>query len=129
MLLSPRQPLGGKGNEEEKHEKWATGIIVQQSEEITTENEEKPVWGDEDDESTYGIPANYQPIQAADLGEGSREHIGKFIWRTNLKTDRFRLQLTTKEKKGIVINSVLCNITSLSDGEKYLANTQQQQQQ
>ena len=77
---------------------------------------------EEDDESTYGIPAFYQPIAAEDLGENTREHVGKFLWRVNLKTDRFRLQLTTKEKKGIVINSVLCNITSLSDGEKYLEN-------
>ena len=77
---------------------------------------------EEDDESTYGIPAIYQPIKAADIGEGFREHVGKFIWRVNLKTDRFRLQFTVKEKKGVVINSVLCNITSLSDGEQFLAN-------
>ena len=77
---------------------------------------------EEEDETTYGIPSTYQPIKAADIGEGSREHVGKFIWRMNIKTDRFRLQFTIKEKKGVVINSVLCNITSLSDGEKYLAN-------
>jgi hypothetical protein len=80
---------------------------------------------EEEDESTYGIPAYYQTIRAEDLGEDEREHIGKFVWRTNLKTDRFRLQFITKEKKGIVIHSVLCNVTSISDSQKFLANNEE----
>lgn len=80
---------------------------------------------EEDDESTYGIPAYYQPLKGSLLGEKDREYIGKFVWRTNLKTDSFRLQFTTKEKKGIVIHSVLCNITSIGDAQQFLANKEQ----
>jgi hypothetical protein len=43
----------------------------------------------------------------------------------NLKTDRFRLQFVTKEKRGIVIQSVLANITTLGDSQAFLANNQQ----
>jgi hypothetical protein len=79
---------------------------------------------EEEDESTYGIPAYYQPLKGSLLGESDREYIGKFVWRTNLKTDSFRLQFITKEKKGIVIHSVLCNITSIGDTQQFLAKTQ-----
>jgi hypothetical protein len=75
---------------------------------------------DEEDEATYGIPAAYEPCEAASLGESQREHVGKFIWRTNIKTDRFRLQFITKEKRGIVVQSVLANITTMSDSQNYL---------
>ena len=83
---------------------------------------------EENDESTYGVPAYYQPMHAEVIGEKPKEHIGKFIWRTNLKTDRFRLQFITKEKKGIVIQSVLCNLTSISDSQKFIGGDQQQEQ-
>lgn len=83
---------------------------------------------EEEDEATYGIPAYYQPMHAEALGESSKEHTGKFIWRTNLKTDRFRLQFITKEKKGIVIQSVLCNLTNISDSQKFLGDEQKQNQ-
>ena len=83
---------------------------------------------EENDESTYGVAAYYQPMHAEAIGEKPKEHIGKFIWRTNLKTDRFRLQFITKEKKGIVIQSVLCNLTSISDSQKFIGGDQQQEQ-
>ncbi len=82
------------------------------------------------DESTYGVPATYQPMNVEALGEDQREHVGHFIWpRTNIKTDRFRLQFITKEKKGIVVQSVLANITTIEDSQGYLVNQKQTQQQ
>jgi hypothetical protein len=81
---------------------------------------------EEEDESTYGVPAYYQTMHSASIGEHAKEHVGKFIWRTNLKTDRFRLQFITKEKKGAVIHSVLCNITNISDAQKFTENVKEQ---
>lgn len=75
---------------------------------------------DEADESTYGIPAIYEPIEAALIGENQKEHVGKFVWRTNIKTDRFRLQVITKEKRGIVVEAPLANITHISDSQSFL---------
>lgn len=79
---------------------------------------------DIDDETTYGVPAYYQPMNSDVLGEDQREHVGHFIWpRPNIKTDRFRLQFVTKEKRGIVIQSVLANITMPEDSQEYLVNS------
>lgn len=83
---------------------------------------------DENDESTYGIPAFYEPILSYKIGDPSTAHVGKFIWRTNTKTDRFRLQFITKEMKGMVVQSVMGNITNLSDSQKFINFEQQQQQ-
>jgi hypothetical protein len=81
---------------------------------------------DEDDESTYGVEALYQPMNASIMEEDQREYVGRFNWEgMNLKTDRFRLQFVTKEKRGIVIQSVLANITTLGDSQAFLANNQQ----
>ena len=89
---------------------------------------------DENDESTYGVEATYSPIDAESLGEDQQEYVGRFNWEgMNLKTDRFRLQFITKEKRGIVIQSVFANITTPSDAQGYLVNSkkspQQEQQQ
>ena len=79
---------------------------------------------DEEDVSTYGIEARYEPMNAAELGEDQRDYVGRFVWEgMNIKTDRFRLQFVTKEKRGIVIQSVLANITTLSDSQSYLVNS------
>ena len=79
---------------------------------------------DIDDESTYGVPAYYQPMNNDVLGEDQGEHVGHFIWpRPNIKTDRFRLQVVTKESRGIVIQSVLANITMPEDSQEYLVNS------
>jgi len=79
---------------------------------------------DEEDASTYGIEATYQPINASALGEKQQEYVGRFVWEgMNLKTDRFRLQFVTKEKRGIVIQSVLANLTTLSDSQDYLVKS------
>lgn len=88
----------------------------------------------ENDESTYGVEATYSPIDAESLGEDQQEYVGRFNWQgMNLKTDRFRLQFITKEKRGIVIQSVFANITTPSDAQGYLVNSkkspQQEQQQ
>lgn len=84
---------------------------------------------DIDDESTYGVPAHYQPMKDSTLGENQKEHVGHFIWpRPNIKTDRFRLQFITKEKKGIVIQSVLANITTMSEAESFLVNKSKQKE-
>jgi len=81
---------------------------------------------DEDDETTYGVEALYQPMNASIMEEDQREYVGRFNWEgMNLKTDRFRLQFVTKEKRGIVIQSVLANITTLGDSQAFLANNQQ----
>lgn len=83
----------------------------------------------ESDESTYGVEATYQPVDAAALGEDEREYVGRFIWEgMNLKTDRFRLQFITKEKRGIVVQSVLANISTLSDTQNYLTGSKMQGQ-
>jgi hypothetical protein len=47
----------------------------------------------------------------------------------NLKTDRFRLQFVTKEKRGIVIQSVLANISTQSDTQNYLVGSKMQPQE
>ena len=65
----------------------------------------------EDDESTFGIPAYYEPMPTSVLGDDADDHVGQFIWRTNVKCERFRVQLVTKEKRGIVIQSVLANLS------------------
>lgn len=84
----------------------------------------------ESDESTYGIEATYQPMDAESLGEDQREYVGRFVWEgMNIKTDRFRLQFITKEKRGIVIQSVLANITTLSDSQGYLTSSKMQEKQ
>lgn len=85
---------------------------------------------DEDDESTYGVESSYQPMDASILEEDQREHVGRFNWEgMNLKTDRFRLQFVTKEKQGIVIQSVLANITTPGDSQAFLVNNQKTPQQ
>ena len=85
---------------------------------------------DEKDVSTYGIPALYEPINAEKLGETDKEYVGRFEWKgMNLKTDRFRLQFITTEKKGIVIQSVMANITTPSDSEKFLVERGQQRKE
>lgn len=84
---------------------------------------------DIDDPSTYGIPAYYQTINAAGIGESPKQHVGKFVWRTNLKTDRFRLQFVTRERKGIAIEAVLCNLTNIADSQKFLGGQPKQQQE
>ena len=83
----------------------------------------------EGDEATYGIAAIYEPIEASTLGDLQSEHTGKFIWHTNVKTDRFRLQFVTTSKRGIVIQAVLANITKISDSQEFLVNQEQQKQQ
>lgn len=68
---------------------------------------------DENDESTYGVPATYEPIDAAKLGENQSDYIGHFEWKgMHLICDRFRLQFITKEKRGMVIQGVFANIPS-----------------
>ena len=68
---------------------------------------------DENDESTYGVPATYEPIDAATLGENQSDYIGHFEWKgMHLICDRFRLQFITKEKRGMVIQGVFANIPS-----------------
>jgi hypothetical protein len=81
-----------------------------------------------DDVLTYGIPAYYQTVNAASIGESPKQHVGKFVWRTNLKTDRFRLQFVTRERKGIAIEAVICNLTNIGDSQKLLGGNQKQQQ-
>jgi hypothetical protein len=85
---------------------------------------------EEDDETTYGVAAYYEPIKASILGENDREYVGRFVWHgMNLKTDRFRLQFVTKEKRGIVIQSVLANISTQSDTQNYLVGSKMQPQE
>ena len=85
---------------------------------------------EEDDETTYGVAAYYEPIKASILGEKDREYVGRFVWQgMNLKTDRFRLQFVTKEKRGIVIQSVLANISTQSDTQNYLVGSKMQPQE
>lgn len=82
---------------------------------------------DENDESTYGVPVLYEPIKASTLGDNDREYVGRFSWQgMNLKTDRFRLQFVTKEKRGIVIQSIFANISTSSDSQNYLVNSKMQ---
>lgn len=69
---------------------------------------------DEDDETTFGVEGEY----AASNVYGEQKHVAKFIWRSNIKTDRFRLQVITNEKKGIVIQAVMVNITNIEDSQK-----------
>ena len=84
---------------------------------------------DLDDESTYGVEATYSPIDASTIGQDQSSYVGRFEWRCmNLKTDRFRLQFVTKEKKGIVVEAVLANITTRQDSQEYLVNEQQRKQ-
>ena len=83
---------------------------------------------DINDEATYGVSATYEPIEASTLGEEQKEHTGKFIWHTNIKTDRFRLQFVCTEKRGIVIQSVMANITKISDSQEFLLRKQQQKE-
>jgi len=78
---------------------------------------------DIDDESTYGEVAYYQPMVETTLGDSPEANVGQFIWRMNVKCERFRVQLITKEKKGIVIQSVFANITHRGE------SLQSQQQQ
>ena len=74
---------------------------------------------DENDESTYGVPAYYEPIDAATLGEKQADYIGHFEWKgMHLICDRFRLQLITKEKRGMVIQGVFANIPSKTQEQK-----------
>lgn len=81
----------------------------------------------ESDKDSYGVEATYQPVDATVLGEDQREYVGRFLWEgMNLKTDRFRLQFITKEKKGIVVQSVLANISTLSDTQNYLTASKMQ---
>lgn len=65
---------------------------------------------DEGDESDYGKPGTYQPLDASELGGRKSEYVGRFVWRNNIRTDRFRLKFITKEKRGMIIESVLANI-------------------
>lgn len=60
------------------------------------------------------VPMKYEPR--------GKHHIGRFVWRCNIKTDRFRIQLITNEKRGFVIQSAFCNITNISDSQKSLTN-------
>lgn len=84
---------------------------------------------DIEDESTYGVEATYSPIDASTIGQNQSSYVGRFEWRCmNLKTDRFRLQFVTKEKKGIVVEAVLANITTRQDSQEYLVNEQQRKQ-
>jgi len=84
---------------------------------------------DLNDESTYGVEATYSPIDASTIGQDQSSYVGRFEWRCmNLKTDRFRLQFVTKEKKGIVVEAVLANITTRQDSQEYLVNEQQRKQ-
>ena len=80
---------------------------------------------DINDESTYGEVAYYQPMAAGTLGDSPDANVGQFIWRMNVKCERFRVQIITKEKKGIVIQSVFANITHR--GESLQKEKQQQQ--
>ena len=77
------------------------------------------------DSSTWGQEATYQTMDTTELGDTDESHVGKFIWRTNIKTDRFRLQIVTNEKRGIVIQSVMANITHISDSQDYLVKQSQ----
>jgi len=79
---------------------------------------------DIDDESSYGEVAYYQPMAESTLGDSPDANVGQFIWRMNVKCERFRVQLITKEKKGIVIQSVFANITHR--GESLQKEKQQQ---
>ena len=84
---------------------------------------------DLNDESTYGVEATYSPIDASTIGQDQSSYVGRFEWRCmNLKTDRFRLQFVTKEKKGIVVETVLANITTRQDSQEYLVNEQQRKE-
>ena len=84
---------------------------------------------DINDSSTWGQEATYQKLSASELGDSAESHVGKFVWRTNIKTDRFRVQVVTNEKRGIVVQSVLANITQISDSQDYLVNRSNPQQQ
>lgn len=79
---------------------------------------------DEKDQSTWGVAATYEPCSGVEIGEDASAHVGKFIWRTNLKTDRFRLQFITTEKRGMVVQAVLANITDISTSQKFLIDSQ-----
>ena len=82
-----------------------------------------------DDPSTWGAEATYQRMQPGVLGDSAESHVGKFVWRTNIKTDRFRVQIVSNEKRGIVVQSVMANITNISDSQAYLVNSSNQKQQ
>lgn len=82
---------------------------------------------DENDESTWGIPASYEPLGTDVLGSGDNDYIGQFQWRTNVKCDRFRAQLVTNSKKGMVIGAVLANISLMGEVGNQ-GNPQKQQQ-
>jgi hypothetical protein len=84
---------------------------------------------DINDSSTWGQEATYQKLSASELGDSAESHVGKFVWRTNIKTDRFRVQVVTNEKRGIVVQSALANITQISDSQDYLVNRSNPQQQ
>ncbi|MAR66766.1 MAG: hypothetical protein CL833_05890, partial [Crocinitomicaceae bacterium] len=84
---------------------------------------------DINDSTTWGLEATYQVLPSSKLGEPEVTHVGKFVWRTNIKTDRFRVQVVTNEKRGIVVQSVLANITQISDSQDYLVNRSNPQQQ
>jgi len=68
-------------------------------------------------------------MQPGVLGDSEKSHVGKFIWRTNIKTDRFRVQIVSNEKRGIVIQSVMANITDISDSQSYIVNRSNQKKQ
>ena len=53
------------------------------------------------------------------LGEKQSDYIGHFEWKgMHLICDRFRLQLITKEKRGMVIQGVFANIPSKTQEQK-----------
>lgn len=84
---------------------------------------------DINDSNTWGQEATYEVLSNSKLGEQEVTHVGKFVWRTNIKTDRFRIQVVTNEKRGIVIQSALANITQISDAQDYLVNRSNPRQQ
>lgn len=82
---------------------------------------------DVNDQTTYGISSQYLPISSSFLGEPTDNYVGRFIWEgMNLKTDRFRLQIISNAKRGIVIQSVMCNLSGLSDTQGALMGKREQ---
>ena len=60
---------------------------------------------DEDDPSTWGIPASYEP-------KPGTTNTGQFRWHDmSVKAERFRVQITTNIKRPVVIQSVFANLT------------------
>lgn len=74
---------------------------------------------DLNNESDYGVPAQYEPLDAAILGESDKAYVGRFSWTgINLQTDRFRVQIITKEKRGLVIGEILANIVTIPEVDR-----------